>query len=319
MIKIIGPRDKPDPNAVNTTSHSANDWSSGLSPFNLGPLALYDTHTARIFENAWQFSKLYPEHADSLGNPTDAYWTWATRGWNSQRAYRYPLGKGRKPLCSLWNGQRLDYIAARKQIYVPLYQRAVAHTAAYRRLEATYSRDGSITLFDFDGYDHTRFNMTLADVLNCPTRICGHAFILAMMLTHGADFQLSDLEGTSTNSAQTQLLYPITVVNIKTFQGTAHYIGRSMPGRKGSVLGNPFKIRPWGPYHREESVRVHYRTWLWKEMQKRSGPVYLELIRLASIARTGPLNLACWCAPQTCHGEIVKAAISYLLHAATPT
>ena len=37
MIKIIGPRDKSDPNAVNTTSHSANGWSSGLSPFNLGP------------------------------------------------------------------------------------------------------------------------------------------------------------------------------------------------------------------------------------------------------------------------------------------
>ena len=29
MIKIIGPREKSDPNAVNTTSHSAADWSSG--------------------------------------------------------------------------------------------------------------------------------------------------------------------------------------------------------------------------------------------------------------------------------------------------
>lgn len=312
MIKIIGPRDKRDPTAIDTTSRSADEWSSGLSPFKLGPLFLYDNHTAQIFENAWQFAKLYPEHADSQGEPTPAYWTWAERGWNSQRAYRYPLGKGRRPLCSLWNGQRLDYIAARKRIYLPLYQATVAHTPAYRQLETTYRRNRSVTLFDFDGYDHASLDMTLADVLDCPERICGHAFILAMMLTYGADFKLTDLES-SPASNPTRLIHPITVVNIKTFQGSAQYIGRPMPGRTGSPLGNPFKIKPWGPYERNESVLVHYRAWLWKEMQKRSGDVYRELIRLALIAQTGPLNLACWCAPETCHGEVIKNAITYLL------
>jgi len=313
MIKIIGPRDKPDPTAIDTTSHSPHDWSSGLSPFKLGPLSLYGNHTAQIFENAWQFAKLYPEHADSQGEPTAAYWTWAERGWNSQRAYRYPLGKGPRPLCSLWDGQRLDYIAARKQIYLPLYQATVAHTPAYHQLEATYLRNGSITLFDFDGYDHASLNMTLADVLNCPTRICGHSFILAMMLTYGADFKLTALPPSSPASLPTLLMHPITVVNIKTFQGPSEYIGRPMPGRTGSPLGNPFRIKPWGPYERNESVLVHYRAWLWKEMQKRSGEVYRELIRLALISKTGPLNLACWCAPETCHGEIVKNAINYLI------
>jgi len=79
MIKIIGPRDKRDPSAIDTTSHSAHDWSSGLSPFKLGPLSLYGNRGAQIFENAWQFAKLYPEHADSEGEPTAAYWTWAER------------------------------------------------------------------------------------------------------------------------------------------------------------------------------------------------------------------------------------------------
>jgi hypothetical protein len=313
MIKIIGPRDRTDPSAINTTSHSANAWSSGLSPFKLGPLSLYDNHTAQIFENAWQFAKLYPEYADSQGEPTTTYWTWAERGWNSQRAHRHPLGKGRRPLYSLWNGQRFDYIAARKQIYLPLYQTAVAQTPAYHRLETTYRRNGSITLFDFDGYDHARLNMTLADVLNCPTRICGHAFTLAMMLTYGADFKLCDLESSHPNPDPAPLMHPVTVVNIKTFHGPAQYIGRSMPGRKGSPLGNPFKVKPWGPYERDESVLVHYRAWLWTEMQNRSGEVYRELIRLALIAKAGPLTLACWCAPETCHGEIIKRAITYLI------
>ena len=240
MIKIIGPRDKPDATAIDTTSRSADDWSSRLSPFKLGPLSLYDNHTAQIFENAWQFAKLYPQHADSQGEPTAAYWTWAERGWKSQQAHRYPLGKGRRPLCSLWNGQRLDYIAARKQIYLPLYQAAVAQTPAYRRLETTYRHNGSITLFDFDGYDHASLNMTLADVLDCPKRICGHSFILAMMLTYGADFELTDLESTDPTSGPAELMYPINVVNIRTFRGPAEYIGRPMPDRQGSPLGNRY-------------------------------------------------------------------------------
>jgi hypothetical protein len=313
MIKIIGPQDKRDPTAINTTSHSVEEWSSGLSPFKLGPLFLYDNHTAQIFENAWQFAKLYPEHADSNGQPTPAYWSWATRGWNSQRAYRYPLGKGRRPLCSVWNGRQLDYIAARKQIYLPLYQTAVAQTSAYQRLETTYRRNGSITLFDFDGYDHASLRMTLADVLNCPTRVCGHAFILAMMLTYGADFRLSDLESCLPTSTPVPLMHPVTVVNIRTFHGPAEYIGRAMPDRKGSPLGNPYKVKPWGPYGRDESVLVHYRAWLWKQIQKRSGEIYRELIRLALLAKAGPLTLACWCAPETCHGEIIKRAITYLI------
>ena len=71
--------------------------------------------------------------------------------------------------------------------------------------------------------------------------------------------------------------------------------------------------KPWGPYGRDESVLVHYRAWLWKQIQKRSGEVYRELIRLALLAKAGPLTLACWCAPETCHGQIVKNAITYLI------
>jgi hypothetical protein len=195
MIRIIGPRDKPTPGAINTTSHSRSEWSSGLSPFNLGPVTLYQGITARIFENAWQFAKLYPEHADSNGDPTQTYWTWAHRGWNSAKPYRYPMGKGRKPLCSLWDGRRLNYIDARKNIYLPLYRDAVKNTNAFRILKRIYQETGSVTLFDFDGYDHHAVRMNLHEVLDNPNRICGHAFILAMMLTYGENFKPEDLLG----------------------------------------------------------------------------------------------------------------------------
>jgi len=56
-------------------------------------------------------------------------------------------------------------------------------------------------------------------------------------------------------------------------------------------LGNPFKVKPPGPYERDESVLKHYRNWLWEQMKDKSGEVYLDFLRLASIAKTQPLNI----------------------------
>jgi len=55
-----------------------------------------------------------------------------------------------------------------------------------------------------------------------------------------------------------------------------------------------------------------YRKWLWTEMQNTDGKVLKELLRLKQIAEMRPLNIACWCAPEACHGDIVKRAIQYL-------
>jgi len=314
MIKIIGPRDKRDRSAINTTSHSPSDWTTGLSPFHLGPIQLYQNDIALIFENAWQFTKLYPEHADTNGEPTAKYWQWANAGWASTRPHRYPMGKGRRPLCSLWNGQRLGYVDARQQIYLPLYQQAVKQTNAYARLQRLYQKQGSLTLFDFDGYDHLSLGMNLKDVLNSPTRICGHAFILAIMLIHGTDFKVENLPDTDDLPAiQKAAMFPITVVNKKTFTGPSEYIGRTMRNLNGSPLGNPFRVKPHGPYTREASVLKMYRQWLWEQMQNTSGPVYRELLRLAGIALNEPLTISCWCAPELCHGDVIKRAIEFLI------
>jgi len=116
---------------VNTTSSSKN-WSKELSPFYIGPVNLYDGYTSKNFENTWQYSKVYKQHTDELGNPTEEYWNWAKAGWNDDWAHRYPMGLGAIPLYSLWQGEKLGYIAARKKIYIPLYKEAVSKTEAYK-------------------------------------------------------------------------------------------------------------------------------------------------------------------------------------------
>jgi hypothetical protein len=166
---------------ISTVSRS-DTWSKGLSPFYLGPCALYGGRTARNVENGWQFSKVYKEHVGEDGNPSLRYFEWAESGWSDSRAHRYPMGKGAKPEYSWWDGEKLGYVQARKRIYAPLYIKAVARDPAWKKLKEECGRHDEVILWDFDGYDHRALDMSYEDVLNCADRTMGHAFILAMLL-----------------------------------------------------------------------------------------------------------------------------------------
>jgi len=177
MIEFCNPRTRRL-GAIDTTSRSRN-WSRGLSPFFLGPVDLYDGYISKNVENGWQFSKVYADHVDENQDPTSSYFTWAEWGWDQSWAKRYPKGKGAKPLYSYWDGEKLDYIEARKRIYCPLYSKAVENTETFTKLKRLYE-EGDILLFDFDCYDPK--GMSYEEILNCPTKKMGHAFVLAMML-----------------------------------------------------------------------------------------------------------------------------------------
>lgn len=183
-IHVINHRAKnpTDGVVIDTTSRSTN-WSKGLSPFFLGPVELYNNHIALTFENGYQYCKVYANRADDAGNPTDEYYKWAREGWESPTAKRYPMGRAARPLYSLWDGARLGYIDARKQIYCQLYSATVETTPAYEQLCDEYSRcvDNGVKLYlrDYDGY---AMKTTYKDVINDPTKKMGHAFVLAMML-----------------------------------------------------------------------------------------------------------------------------------------
>lgn len=180
MIHLCGPNSQVK-DVINTTSRSTT-WSKGLSPFFLGPVKLYGNYVAKNVENAWQYSKVYPEHVNGDQSPLMSYYKWAINGWNKTWADRYPMGKVKKPLYSIWGNRKLDYIQARREIYAPLYSKAVEKTEAYKQLQELYKEKGILYLWDFDAYDHRALNMSFTDVLNCKYKKMGHAFVLAMML-----------------------------------------------------------------------------------------------------------------------------------------
>jgi hypothetical protein len=185
-VYVYGPKDKipEEHEVINTTSRSAT-WSKQLSPFFLGPCDLYDGMKAKNVENAWQYSKVYKKHLNSDGSPSEQYFKWAKMGWDNQVAVRYPMGRGAIPEYSYWNGEKLDYISARKKIYIPLYGKSVMKSDAYNKLKEIYNNTGVLHLWDFDGYNYIKENVDLKEVINNPNRKMGHAFVLAILLMKG--------------------------------------------------------------------------------------------------------------------------------------
>jgi len=121
------------------------------------------------------------------GYPDASWYKWRDAGYASNKAIRYPMGKGAIPEYSFWDGEKLGYIQARKKIYAPEYAKNVVDTYSYKVLSDVYGhclkRNGDLILLDYDAYDHIKLGMSLIDVINNPSRKMGHAFVLIMLLT----------------------------------------------------------------------------------------------------------------------------------------
>lgn len=98
----------------------------------------------------------------------------------------------------------------------------------------------------------------------------------------------------------------ITIVN-KHHGKQGEYIGR------GSPLGNPyshmantqaaFKVAT-----RDEAVK-QYDAWLREQIFLGNPAVLHELQRLGDLAISGPVSFQCFCAPQKCHGDVIKQVL----------
>lgn len=177
---------------INCTS-LGNTYQIGhdLSPMFLGPCKLYGGHVSQTVENAWQYSKVYPKHVGSDGNPTPEYFEWAHDGWAQSRGCRHPMGKDAKASYYWWDNRKLSRVEARKEIYVPLYVQQVTKVSnrtfdalKTRWLMMKVNKKGTLYLMDVDDYDTT--GMTLSQVLNNPSKSLGHGYVLAMLLTEDA-------------------------------------------------------------------------------------------------------------------------------------
>ena len=87
------------------------------------------------------------------------------------------------------------------------------------------------------------------------------------------------------------------------------YIGR------GSKLGNPFThitdkqtLAQFIVPDRDTAVN-NCEDYLRSEIAAKNKSICNELNRIYKMAKTGNVNLVCFCYPKTCHGDIIKKII----------
>lgn len=186
----IGMKDKEPRNADLVIAPVSTDpeWYP-LSPFFLGPVRTPDGVRFQNFENLWQYSKVYEKHLDLGGSVfhgeiNSDWYAWHLSGAESNKAVRYPMGKGTKALFSKWGELRLSYVAARKQIYVPQYAMLVTRERKYRQLLKQYKKGANIVLRDYDAYDIFKAydDKPWVQAINNKDRKFGHGFTLALCL-----------------------------------------------------------------------------------------------------------------------------------------
>ena len=100
----------------------------------------------------------------------------------------------------------------------------------------------------------------------------------------------------------------ITVANVRTTTAGV-YIGRRMPGRAGSPLGNPYTLTPRAA---RAAVIAEYEAWLDVQLSSDTR-VRRAFDQLVEAARHGDLVLLCWCAPLECHGDVIRRRIKDVL------
>lgn len=96
--------------------------------------------------------------------------------------------------------------------------------------------------------------------------------------------------------------------------GTVRFsIGRKSSGTGPSclpahALGNPYGVKPHGPYTREESI-ARYKAWLEQKIAVRDEAVCAALNEIWKAAKKGEVELECFCTPLACHGDMVNRAV----------
>ena len=97
------------------------------------------------FESRWQSGKIF----EGIDEKESKAW------WKKQDSpkRRYPKGKGKKILCARFEGYEgdMDYITARKEVYVKEYYNLIKDREMTLHWKKMLNEGKNITIYDFDG------------------------------------------------------------------------------------------------------------------------------------------------------------------------
>jgi len=140
-------------------------------------------------ENLWQASKVEPKWVEGRKQPPEEWWKRRDRIWTDPKAHRHVIPKnervaaGFRPQC-FWNGKYIDWVDARKEVYIPLYVKYVQKTEAWKRLMQLFNEGANIQILGYDGRSEVRGGdaFSLFDEFNDTSQPFGHEMVLMCML-----------------------------------------------------------------------------------------------------------------------------------------
>lgn len=148
--------------------------TEGSKHYKLSPYSLTNDD-GHIMENIWQFSKIY-ENVPAIvwkapsaykgieiacpaekhltnGEPNKDYLDWQEKGFNCPYPVRYPVGYAHRHLCKfvLKNGNKLNKVESRKQVYATEYIKLVRKEQMFKDLVEQVKNGQDIMIHDVDG------------------------------------------------------------------------------------------------------------------------------------------------------------------------
>lgn len=166
---IKGDKDASRENTKNidVTSGSFNKLgeysATTLSPMYIGPVKDNDGLICKIFENYWQYSKLWKTAGHILPGtqcePTATWISFRAGGFEEKKGKRHPLPtkKYGYATCSIYNNKVYDYISSRKAIYVPVYKSLVEKLPIIGEMKKILDSGQNIMIIDGDGPDKKKY------------------------------------------------------------------------------------------------------------------------------------------------------------------
>ena len=142
-------------------------FAKDLSPFFVGPVTSSDGVTANIFEIFWQCGKVYPPH-DNNGTPNAEYFKWRNYYYSQTTCTKdlmrhtcHSLGYENKDALYFAYFDKnkgkylsLDYVSARKKVYIPEYAKLIVNTPSFQWLKSLVDSGEKFALVDFDACNY---------------------------------------------------------------------------------------------------------------------------------------------------------------------
>ena len=207
--------------------------ANSLSPFKLGPIYVNGQKVAEIFENYWQFGKMWKLAGHfKQGNiiePSLAWYAFRKKGYAMTKGKRHPFPKAKgygRPGHSMYNDKLYEYVPSRKDIYIPLYAALIRHLPVMKEMKRLLQNGQNIMILDGDGPPQkilvngqlqslyptgTPMNIELWNkMVNDPKYSFGHGYVVAALLA-GLDVAELKFPG-----ERKQTLVPKNTMNSKT-------------------------------------------------------------------------------------------------------